>query len=128
VDWIICQVAHFCGHGNEPSGSVKSREFLDQLTDCQLLIRLVLHGVRFFFFFALLMHYNRPAVNVWIMALCDTSLYICGGCNTFAVCTMLRVTCYNEQCRKLFVAPGKLHHLGRSISFKPCLQLSPNCQ
>jgi hypothetical protein len=27
----------FCEHGNEPSGSIKGGEFLDQLNDCQLL-------------------------------------------------------------------------------------------
>jgi hypothetical protein len=26
-----------CDQGNEPSGSIKGREFLDQLNDCQLL-------------------------------------------------------------------------------------------
>jgi len=30
-------VAGFCEHGNEPSGSIKSGKFLDQLSDCQLL-------------------------------------------------------------------------------------------
>jgi hypothetical protein len=26
-----------CEHGNEPSGSIKDREFLDKLSDCQFL-------------------------------------------------------------------------------------------
>jgi len=30
-------MAGSCEHGNEPSGSVKDVEFLDQLSDCQLL-------------------------------------------------------------------------------------------
>jgi hypothetical protein len=30
-------VAGCCEHGNEPSGSIKGREFLDKLSDCQLL-------------------------------------------------------------------------------------------
>jgi hypothetical protein len=30
-------VAGSCEHGNEPSGSIKGGEFLDQLSDCQLL-------------------------------------------------------------------------------------------
>jgi hypothetical protein len=30
-------VALSCGHNNEPSGSIKGREFLDQLSYCQLL-------------------------------------------------------------------------------------------
>jgi hypothetical protein len=30
-------VARFCEHGYEPSGSIKGREFLDHLSDCQLL-------------------------------------------------------------------------------------------
>jgi hypothetical protein len=30
-------VADFCEHGNEPSGSIKCWEFLDQLRHCYLL-------------------------------------------------------------------------------------------
>jgi hypothetical protein len=30
-------VAGSCEHGNEHSGSIKGREFLDELTDCWLL-------------------------------------------------------------------------------------------
>jgi hypothetical protein len=30
-------VAGCCEHGNEPSGSIKGGELLDQLSDCQLL-------------------------------------------------------------------------------------------
>jgi hypothetical protein len=30
-------MASSCGHGNEPSGSVKGEEFLDYLSDCELL-------------------------------------------------------------------------------------------
>jgi hypothetical protein len=30
-------VAGYCEHGNEPSGSVKGGEFLNWLSDCQLL-------------------------------------------------------------------------------------------
>jgi hypothetical protein len=30
-------VAGYCEHGNEPSGSSKGEEFLDKLSDCQLL-------------------------------------------------------------------------------------------
>jgi hypothetical protein len=30
-------MAGFCENGNEPSGSIKGREFLDYLSDCQLL-------------------------------------------------------------------------------------------
>jgi hypothetical protein len=29
-------VAGCCEHGNEPSGSIKGGEFVDQLSDCQL--------------------------------------------------------------------------------------------
>ena len=28
------QMAGFCEHGNEPSGSIKFGEFLDQLSNC----------------------------------------------------------------------------------------------
>jgi hypothetical protein len=39
VDWIhvVQDGAGCCEHGNEPSGSIKCGEFLDQLSDCQLL-------------------------------------------------------------------------------------------
>jgi hypothetical protein len=30
-------VADYCGHINEPSGSIKRMEFLDWLSDCQFL-------------------------------------------------------------------------------------------
>jgi hypothetical protein len=30
-------LAAFCGHGNEPSGSIKGEEFLDELSDYQVL-------------------------------------------------------------------------------------------
>jgi hypothetical protein len=33
---ILGQVSGFCDHGNEISGSIKGREFLDCLSDCQL--------------------------------------------------------------------------------------------
>jgi hypothetical protein len=37
-------VASFSEDGNEPSGSIKRREFLDQLSDYELLFsRIVLH-------------------------------------------------------------------------------------
>jgi hypothetical protein len=39
TDWIDPaqgQVADFCKRGNEPSGSIKCREFLDKLRTCQL--------------------------------------------------------------------------------------------
>jgi hypothetical protein len=29
-------VVGFCEHGNEPSGSIKGREFIDKLYDCKL--------------------------------------------------------------------------------------------
>jgi hypothetical protein len=28
-----------CEHGNEPSGYIKAREFIDQLNDCSLLMK-----------------------------------------------------------------------------------------
>jgi hypothetical protein len=28
------ELAGFCEHGNEPSGSIKGGEFLDELSDC----------------------------------------------------------------------------------------------
>jgi len=31
------QVASCCEHGNEPSGTIKGREFIGYLSDCQLL-------------------------------------------------------------------------------------------
>jgi hypothetical protein len=36
--------AGFCEHGNEPSGSIKCEEFLDQLSDYNLYRRVLLHG------------------------------------------------------------------------------------
>jgi hypothetical protein len=32
-------VASSCEYGNEPSGSIKGEEFLDYMSDCQLLKR-----------------------------------------------------------------------------------------
>jgi hypothetical protein len=45
VDWMYLaqdrdQWPGFCGHGNEPSVSIKGGKFLNWLSDCQLLMKI----------------------------------------------------------------------------------------
>jgi len=38
VDWIhVAQGRDFCGHGNEPSGSIRGEKLTDELSDCHTL-------------------------------------------------------------------------------------------
>jgi hypothetical protein len=90
-------VANCCECGNQPSGSIKCRELLDQLRNCQLSGRTLLHGVSYIQHITILtllwlsnstiICYSNPLLLNFLLCIQKfvTLLFFGKGANTLAV-------------------------------------------